>query len=216
MYEGGLGSQNESFWPTFFCAAKTANRRLGDQPSPADCAPRRRLGLAAPGGGRRSGWLIGGKAAIAARACAVKHRELAAEFLQHDLGGVFLLPRLIGPFARLQRAFEVNLGALFQVLLDDLDQSVVEHDDAVPFGAFLALAGGLVAPGFGGRDRHVGDAGAVIGRTNLGVPAEIADQDHLVDASSHRPLLPAFRRLVNRGASAHLWASGAVWQASAA
>src|SRR5207248_7045159 len=38
---------------------------------------------------------------------------------------------------------------------------------------------------------QIGDAGAVIGRADLGVAAEIADEDHLVDAASHGvPLMP--------------------------
>ena len=50
----------------------------------------------------------------------VEHGQLAAEVLQHDFGRIFLDPVLVGPFAGLQRALNVNLGALAQVLLGDL------------------------------------------------------------------------------------------------
>src|SRR5688572_13342852 len=42
-------------------------------------------------------------------AAAVEDRQFAAEALQHHLGRVFLLARLVGPFARLQLALDVDL-----------------------------------------------------------------------------------------------------------
>src|SRR5215469_6268916 len=227
IHEGNSALKTESVWYWFCRTAKIANHRFGRARSPASaisCSERdfvvqvrgrRRLGLAAPGSSRRRGWLVRGKAAVTARTCAIEHRELATEFLQHHFGRVFLLARLIGPFARLQRALQINLGALFQVLLDDVDQPVIEYNDAMPLGALFALTACLVAPAFRGCHGHVGDAGAVVRRADLGIAAEIADQDHLVDASGHRPAPSVFRRLVNRGVPAHLWASGAVWQAFA-
>src|SRR5690242_10790685 len=53
----------------------------------------------------------------ATAAAAIEHGELAAELPQHDLGRVFLLTRLVGVFASFELALDVNLGALFQVLL---------------------------------------------------------------------------------------------------
>src|SRR5438067_13214630 len=55
----------------------------------------------------------------------------------------------------------------------------------MPLGALLALAGIAVAPALRGRQVQIGDADAVIGRADLGVAAEIADEDYLVDAASH-------------------------------
>src|SRR5690242_647630 len=122
----------------------------------------------------------------AGAAGAVEHRQFAAKALQHDLGRVALLAAVVGPFAGLQRALDVNLGALLQVFLGNLGKPLVEDHDAVPFGALLALARHLVAPGLGGGDRQIGDAHAVLRRTDLGVAAEIADENHLVDTTSHR------------------------------
>src|SRR5262249_36942498 len=69
-------------------------------------------------------------ALIAAEACsaaaAVEHGERGVEALQHDLGGVFLRAALVGPFAGLQLALDVNLGALLQILLGDLAEPLVE------------------------------------------------------------------------------------------
>src|SRR5260221_6185691 len=84
----------------------------------------------------------------AALTATAEHGELAAIFLQHDFGRVFLGTALIGPFAGLQLAFDVDCGALFQIALGDIDDAVVEDHDAVPLGLFLALARGLVAPAF--------------------------------------------------------------------
>ena len=103
----------------------------------------------------------------------------------------FSTPALVGPFAGLQRAFDVNLGALLQILLDDLAERLGEDHHAVPLGFFLALAGGLVAPGLGGRHAQIGDRPPVLGPPDFRILAEISDQNHLVYASRHRrsPLL---------------------------
>ena len=55
----------------------------------------------------------------------------------------------------------------------------------MPFGALLALARLLVAPGFGGSDAKIDDRLAAAEATHLRVPPEIADQNDLVDAASH-------------------------------
>src|SRR5690348_17679472 len=93
--------------------------------------------------------IVGAEAAATA-AAAVQHGQGRVEALQHDFGRVFLDAALVGPFARLQRALDVNLGALLQILLDNLAKRLGEDDDPVPLGLFLALAGALVAPGLGG------------------------------------------------------------------
>src|SRR3954470_1668806 len=51
---------------------------------------------------------IAAAAVAAAAACTVEHGQRRIEALQHDFGGVFFDPRLVGPLARLQLAFEVN------------------------------------------------------------------------------------------------------------
>src|SRR5262245_2921669 len=61
----------------------------------------------------------------------VEHGELRVE-LQHHLGGVLVLARLILPFACLQRAFEINLRAFLQVLLGAPAKRLVEDDHALP------------------------------------------------------------------------------------
>src|SRR5947209_13567609 len=70
--------------------------------------------------GRAEVAALGVVAATSAAARAIEHGERRVEALQHHLGRVLLHALLVGPFARLQRAFEVNLGALLQVLLGDL------------------------------------------------------------------------------------------------
>ena len=111
---------------------------------------------------------------------APEQHQLAAEALQHDLRAVALLARLVGPFARLELAFEVDRAALGQVALRDLAEALVEDHHPVPFGALAVLAAVAVAPALGGGDREMDDLRAVLGGADLRVAAEIADQDHLV------------------------------------
>ena len=56
----------------------------------------------------------------------------------------------------------------------------------MPLGLFLALAGGLVAPGFGRRHAQIGDRPPILGPPDFRILAEISDQNHLVHASRHR------------------------------
>jgi len=116
---------------------------------------------------------------------AVEQCQLAAKALQHDLGRIAVLAGLVLPLARLQRTFDENLRALFQILLGDPAQILVEDDDAVPFGLFTPLAGGLVFPGFRCGQAQIGDRPAVLGATDLWIGAQIADQNHFVHASRH-------------------------------
>src|SRR4051794_8526069 len=51
-----------------------------------------------------------------AAAGAIEHRQLAAKALQYDLGRVTLLAAIVGPFAGLQCALDIDLGALAQIL----------------------------------------------------------------------------------------------------
>src|SRR5699024_10212429 len=81
-------------------------------------------------------------------AAAVEHLHLVGD----DLGGVAILAVLALPFAGAQAAFDVDFRALAQILAGDFSQAVEEHDP-VPLGALLGLAGVLVLPRFGGRQR---------------------------------------------------------------
>src|SRR4249919_2164219 len=119
---------------------------------------------------------------------AIEHRQRRVEALQHDLGRIAVLAVFVLPFARLQRAFEVNLRAFLEVLLGDLGETLAEDHDAMPFGLLAPLAGRLVAPGLRGRHPQIDDRAAVLGAADLGVGAQIADQNDLVDAACHRSL----------------------------
>src|SRR6185295_5821139 len=101
---------------------------------------------------RGAGWtagaeiagIVGAEAAATAAAAAIEPGQGRVKTLQHAFGRVFLDAALVGPFAGLQRALDVNLGALLQILLDNLAKRLGEDHDAVPLGLFLALAGALV------------------------------------------------------------------------
>src|SRR4029077_9924990 len=92
----------------------------------------------------------------AGAARAVEQGQLAAEALQHHLGRVAVLARLVLPFARLQLALDVNLRALLEILLGDPAQILVEDDDAMPLGLFPPLAGRLVLPGIRRGEAQIG------------------------------------------------------------
>src|SRR5262249_50767670 len=124
-------------------------------------------------------------AGIAAGAAGVEHGEFAAKALQHDFGRVFLLTRLVGPFARLQLALDIDLGALVQVFLGHVHNALIEDDDPVPLGLLATLAGVLVAPAFGGGKREVGDTRAVLRAADFGIAAQIAHQNDLIHATCH-------------------------------
>src|ERR1700722_13445778 len=112
-------------------------------------------------------------------------RRVAAEPLQDHFGRVAVRAALVLPFTRLQLAFEVNFRALLAILLGDFAQVLIEDHDIVPFGALLALARTLVAPGFGGGDREAHHLIAGIEPSNIRVLAQIADQNDFVDATRH-------------------------------
>src|ERR1700679_3757284 len=125
------------------------------------------------GGGFGGAAAVGATAATATAALAlgIEHGQLAAEVLEHDLGRVFLLAVLVGPFAGLERALDIDLGAFAQVLLGDLGEVLVEDDHAVPLGLLFPLAAGLVAPGLGRGDGKVHDGVAALHTADLRVRA---------------------------------------------
>src|SRR5690606_19183123 len=124
-------------------------------------------------------------AAPAAFTAAIQHGQLAAITLQNHFRGEFFDTVLVGPLAGLEGTLQIYLRALFQVLLGDLHEVLVEDHHAMPLGTFLALAGSLVPPGLRGRDGELADLFAGLHGTNFGVAAQIADQDDFVDAARH-------------------------------
>src|SRR5262249_23705421 len=128
-------------------------------------------------------------AKVGAATAAVEHGERAVEALQHDLCRIAVLAVLALPLARLQLPLNVNFGALFQVLLGNPAQPFVEDHHGMPLRLFTPLPRRLVAPGFGGGNAQVGDGTAVLGPADLGILAEIADQDDFVDGTGHETLL---------------------------
>src|SRR3954447_22953940 len=103
--------------------------------------------------------IIGAETATAA---AIQHRKSGVETLQHDLGRVFVRAALVGPFAGLQLAFNINLGTLLQILLRNLAKPLIEDHHPVPFGFFFSFSGAFVAPRFGSRDAEVGNGPPVL------------------------------------------------------
>src|SRR6185503_14422701 len=97
-----------------------------------------------------------------------------------DLGGVALVAVLVRPLVVMDGALEVDLLALRAVVADDL-RGLAEDLDAMPLRPLLLLAV-LARPALGGGEGEVGDGLAALGVADLGIPAEVADQDHAVDA----------------------------------
>src|SRR5947209_4868606 len=113
-------------------------------PAPAP-AGKGRLALARPARARGAeiGRLDRIRSGPAARA--IEHRQLRVEALQHHFGRVAVLAGLVLPFAGLQLALEIDLGALLEILLGNPTKPLVEDHDAVPLGALTALPARLVA-----------------------------------------------------------------------
>src|SRR6185503_7668822 len=105
--------------------------------------------------------------AARAAAAAVEHLQLAAIALQHHLGRIALLPRLVLPLPRLQLPLDIDLGALLQLLLRHLREVLVEDDDGMPLRLLLALAGVLVAPALRRSDPKIDDR--IAGREPLDI-----------------------------------------------
>ena len=61
--------------------------------------------------------------------------------------------------------------------------------DVVPLGALLPLAA-LVVPHFGGGEAELGNGSAARRVAQLGVAAEIADQNYFIDRSHRTTILP--------------------------
>src|SRR3954452_17340264 len=107
-----------------------------------------------------------------------------------DLGGIASLAFTILPGAVLDAPLDVDLVSLFAVPLCDVGQGgelrVPEHH-SVPLGLFLFLSG-LILPLPAGGDRERGHPRTVGGAADLGIRAEISDQNRLVQTSTHKHL----------------------------
>ena len=125
---------------------------------------------------------VSATATAAAFAATIKHGQRRVEALKNDFRRVTIIAVLVLPFAGLQRAFDVELGALLDVLLNDLAKAFIEDDDRVPFGLFFALARIAVTPAFRRRNAQVGDWSAVLRAANFRISADISDQNNLVYA----------------------------------
>src|SRR5713226_2360056 len=178
----------------------------------AGCDRTARRGARGTTGAEIAAGIIRPEIAGPAAAAAIEHGQRGVEALQHHFGRIFLDAGLVGPFARLQRAFDVNLGALLQILLDDLAKRFGEDHDPMPLGLFLALAGRLVAPGFRGRHAQIGNRPPILGPPDFGILAEISDQNHLVYTSRHRrsPLLEITGLSQTPGLRPKLWSCPAL------
>src|SRR5439155_7386219 len=108
--------------------------------------------------------------------------------LRHVWGAVPLRPLLVLPLARADAALDVDLPALGEVLAADLGLLAPDHDP-MPLRDFLLLPA-LVGPALGGGQAQVGHRLPRLRVAHLGVRAEIADQDDLVDAAHARLLVP--------------------------
>ena len=122
---------------------------------------------------------------LAAARRTVKHRQRAVEAAQDDLGRIAVVALLVLPFARLQLAFDVDLGALAQVALGDAHQPFGEDRHRVPLGAFLPLARVLVLPLLGRGDPKVADLAAILEALDFGVLPQVADKHDFVEAAGH-------------------------------
>ena len=88
-------------------------------------------------------------------------------------------------------AFDVDLVALLAVLLDDVGQAcepLLFHRMTRCHSVFSCLSPALALPLPAGGEGEGRDPGPVGGAADLGVRAEVADQDDFVQAAAHRNL----------------------------
>ena len=106
------------------------------------------------------------------------------EFVAEDLGLVLLFAAgLVVPGASLNLAFDEELRAFFDVVADDLG-GALEADDIVPLGLVGPVALSVLLP-VGGGEREAGDGHAAGGGTDLGVFADVAEEEDFIDALCH-------------------------------
>src|SRR6266550_3070032 len=109
------------------------------------------------------------------------------QFTDVDLGAIASLVVLVLPLAILDAAVDVDLVALFAILLDYIGQPRafgVPHHAPVPLGLFLLLAI-LRVPLPARRERECRDTVATGRRPDLRVAAQVSDKHHFVQTSAH-------------------------------
>src|SRR5471032_2676595 len=124
-----------------------------------------------------------GVVADVVHAAAFTHALTAAQHLHllgDDVGRVLFDAVLVGVFAGLQTAFDVDRRAFFQVLADDFSQAA-EEGDAVPLGQLFLLAGVAVLRFERGRHGDVGDRVTARHVANFRIATQIADDDDFVN-----------------------------------
>src|SRR5688572_6790422 len=138
-----------------------------------------------------------GTVTAAASATAEQDHTVGANF-----GRLDLLAFLVGPFARLDLAFDVDLLALGQVRLNRFGR-LSPDDDAMPLGVFTLLP---VAIGevIGRGNAHRRDGGAARGESHLRISSEVANQNGLVHAS-HSPSFALSRETPRVGGACYLF-----------
>src|ERR1700722_12917068 len=127
---------------------------------------------------------------VTAAGCTFASRFSAKEgkLVDEDLGLVLLLAAgLVVPRAGLDLAFDQDLRSLFDVVADDLG-GALEADDIVPLGLVCPVALGIFLP-IGGGQGEAGDGHAAGGGTDLGVFADVAEEENFVDAFCHVSVL---------------------------
>ncbi len=126
-------------------------------------------------------------------------------FCRHDLGGVLLDAGLVGPFAGLDRALDVNRRALAsgssRPTFTRLSLKITTRCHSV---FSLRSPRGAVAPGLEVATRRLATRSPSLRAADFGVGSKVADQNDLVDAARHRGRraapatnAPASRRDVN-------------------
>jgi hypothetical protein len=127
---------------------------------------------------------VGFRVATAGGAFASRFAAEEGELVAEDLGLVLLLAAcLVVPGAGLDLAFNEDLRALFDVVADDLG-GALKADDIVPLGLVCPVALGIFLP-VGGGQREAGDGHAAGGGTDLGVFADVAEEEDFIDALCH-------------------------------
>src|SRR5690606_26793208 len=150
-----------------------------------------------PGRARARGRAVVGEGVPAAGVAGpAEHLHLA----RLDLGGVAGLTLLVLPLPRLERPLDIDLPALLEVLRADLGEAV-PRDHAVPLRLLDEVAVAVLV-GLVRGDVEVAHGRAAAGVAQLGVGAEVADEDDLVDSAAchSRPpvLLDLFGTRIHR------------------
>ena len=122
-------------------------------------------------------------------------------FVGDDLGRIALNAILL-PRASTQAAFDIDLRALLDILVDYLREAIEEHH-AVPFRLFLRLTGSLVFPSLTSGQCDIAHGAAARKVARLGVCTTITYQNNLIYASARHIILQnsLLSRLVPRRAS---------------